>query len=179
MTHWSHDMRVITWKIFISTVTRLKVSKLGRKRLSHHWLVVICASAQSIEIIQTKSGKVLHIMYHIKHNLHNTYFVIHYTIWFEYGDLTRELQWTLQYVKVLYISPDWCCTRFDIYCFKSIYLKILTLCEECPNTEFVLIRIFPHSDWMRRDTPYLSVFSPNVGKYGREKTLYLDPFHEV
>ena len=25
-------------------------------------------------------------------------------------------------------------------------------------------RIFPHSDWIRRDTEYLSVCSPNVGK---------------
>ena len=29
-----------------------------------------------------------------------------------------------------------------------------------------LIRIFPHSDWIRRDMKYLSVFSPNAGKYG-------------
>ena len=28
-----------------------------------------------------------------------------------------------------------------------------------------LVRIFPHLDWIRRDTPYLSVFSPNAGKY--------------
>ena len=27
--------------------------------------------------------------------------------------------------------------------------------------------IFPHSDWIRRDTPYLSVFSPNSGKCGK------------
>ena len=26
---------------------------------------------------------------------------------------------------------------------------------------------------------YLSVFSPNAGKYGPEKTLYLDTFHAV
>ena len=26
---------------------------------------------------------------------------------------------------------------------------------------------------------YLSVFSPNAGKYGPEKTLYLDSFHAV
>ena len=32
-----------------------------------------------------------------------------------------------------------------------------------------MVRIFLHSDWIRRDTPYLSVFSPNVGKYGPEK----------
>ena len=30
---------------------------------------------------------------------------------------------------------------------------------------------FPHSDWIRRGTDYLSVFSPNEGKYGPEKTL--------
>ena len=27
--------------------------------------------------------------------------------------------------------------------------------EKCPNTEFFLVRIFPHSDWIRRDTEYL------------------------
>ena len=30
-----------------------------------------------------------------------------------------------------------------------------------------------------RDTPYLSVFSPKAGKYGPEKTQYLDTFHVV
>ena len=29
----------------------------------------------------------------------------------------------------------------------------------------------------RRDTPYLSVFSPNAGKYGIEKTSYLDTIY--
>ena len=48
--------------------------------------------------------------------------------------------------------------------------------EKCPNTEFFLVRIFPYSDWTRRDTPYLSIFSPNAGKYGPEKTPYLDTF---
>ena len=32
---------------------------------------------------------------------------------------------------------------------------------------------------MRRDTPYLSVFSPNAGKRGPEKTPYLHTFHAV
>ena len=32
-----------------------------------------------------------------------------------------------------------------------------------------LVRIFPHSDWIRRDTKYISVFRPNAGKYGPEK----------
>ena len=54
-----------------------------------------------------------------------------------------------------------------------------TLREKCPNTEFFLVRIFRHSDWIRRDTSYLSVFSPNAGKYGPEKSPYLDTFHTV
>ena len=32
-----------------------------------------------------------------------------------------------------------------------------------------LVLIFPHSHWIRRDTPYLSVSSPNAGKYRPEK----------
>ena len=32
----------------------------------------------------------------------------------------------------------------------------------------ILVRIFPHSDWIRTDSPYLCVFSPNTGKRGPE-----------
>ena len=35
--------------------------------------------------------------------------------------------------------------------------------------EVFLAPIFPHSGWIRRDTEYLSVFSPNAGKYEPEK----------
>ena len=58
-------------------------------------------------------------------------------------------------------------------------LSLYTLCEKCPNTEFFLVRIFLHWDWIRRDTPYLSVFSPYAGKYRPEKTPYLYTFHAV
>ena len=54
-----------------------------------------------------------------------------------------------------------------------------TLREKCPNTELFLVRIFPHSDRIRRDTEYLSLFSPNAGKYGPEITPYLGTFHAV
>ena len=30
----------------------------------------------------------------------------------------------------------------------------------------ILVRIFPHLDWIRRDMEYLSVFSPNAVSYG-------------
>ena len=32
---------------------------------------------------------------------------------------------------------------------------------------------------VKSDTSYLSVFSPNAGRYGPEKTPYLDTFHTV
>ena len=32
----------------------------------------------------------------------------------------------------------------------------------------ILVLIYPHSDWIRRDTEYLSVFNPKAEKYGPE-----------
>ena len=58
-------------------------------------------------------------------------------------------------------------------------LQVWALREKCPNTEFLLDCIFLHLDWIRRDTPYLSVFSPNAGKCGPEQTPYLNTFHAV
>ena len=49
-----------------------------------------------------------------------------------------------------------------------------TLHEKCPNTEYFLVPIFPHSDLIQRDAEYLSVFSPNAGKYVPEKNPYLN-----
>ena len=53
------------------------------------------------------------------------------------------------------------------------------LCQQSPEyTTWIvslfgvfLVRIFPHSDWVRRVTEYLSVFNPNVGKYKPERLL--------
>ena len=36
--------------------------------------------------------------------------------------------------------------------------KNYSLREKCPNSEFFLVRIFLHSDWIRRDTPHLDTF---------------------
>ena len=56
----------------------------------------------------------------------------------------------------------------------KMMMKVKALHENCPNTVFFLVRVFSYSDWILRDTEYLSVFSPNAGKYGLEKTPYLD-----
>ena len=61
---------------------------------------------------------------------------------------------------------------------KVMLLLYVSLCEKCPNTELFLVGIL-HSDWIRRDTSYLSEFSRNAGKYGPEMTPYLDTFHKV
>ena len=48
-----------------------------------------------------------------------------------------------------------CCKNFKV---RLTILWIITLCENCPNTEFFLIRIFPYLDWIRkvlRISPYL------------------------
>ena len=63
--------------------------------------------------------------------------------------------------------------------FWWLWQQQLSLREMCPNTELFLVRIFLYSDWIRRDTAYLSVFSPNTGKYGPEITPHLDTFHAV
>ena len=51
--------------------------------------------------------------------------------------------------------------------------------EKCPNTEFFLVRILSHSDWIGRDAPYLSVFSPTAGKHRTEKAPYFGSFWKV
>ena len=50
-------------------------------------------------------------------------------------------------------------TDFNKYFTPGSYLMDPnhTLCEMCSNTEFFLVRIFPHSDWIRRDSKIRSV----------------------
>ena len=62
--------------------------------------------------------------------------------------------------------------------FQMLF-KTSALGENDQNTEFSLVCIFQHSDRIRRDTLYLSVFNPNAGKYGPGQTPYLDTFHTV
>ena len=74
----------------------------------------------------------------------------------------KDLDLSLQFCK-------W--ADYHVFSIASLVIIILplTLREKCPNTEFFLVRIFPHSQWIPRDTPYLCVFSPNAGKYGPEE----------
>ena len=82
---------------------------------------------------------------------------------------SRKMFWCFQGVEKECIENKW---------FKLPNFKSIRLWEMCPKTEFFLVRIFLYSDWIRRDK-YLSVFSPNEGKYKPEKTPHLDTFHAV
>ena len=60
-----------------------------------------------------------------------------------------------------YLRPTWqIATRIVILCFTH-GVKIVRI-RSYSGLHFS--RIFLHSNWIRRDTPYLSVFSPNAGK---------------
>ena len=52
----------------------------------------------------------------------------------------------------------------------------LNIAWKVPVFMVFLVRIFSYSDWIRKDTPYLSLYSPNAGKYGAEKLRILTLF---
>ena len=52
--------------------------------------------------------------------------------------------------------------------FITMTMIIFNTAWKLPVLRIILVRIFPHSDWIRRDTPYLSVFSSNVGQKEQE-----------
>ena len=57
--------------------------------------------------------------------------------------------------------------------------RTLPLQAKCPNTEFFLVHVFPHIDWIQRFTEQMFLISSNTAKYGPEKTAYLDTSRAV
>ena len=51
---------------------------------------------------------------------------------------------------------------------KRTLIRSSTLRKKVSLFGVILARIFPHSDSIRRDTKYISIFSSNAGKYGPE-----------
>ena len=68
-------------------------------------------------------------------------------------------------------------TSFNVSSAENLKLKVVSVFG------VFLVRIFPHLDWIQRNTPSFSVFSPNAGKYGPEKhqigTLLRNILHTV
>ena len=82
-----------------------------------------------------------------------------------YAMLPKNIHYGIFYYSSLQLAAY---TAYNIHCVKSVRIR-----------SFFWSVLFPHLDWIRKDTSYLSVFSPNAGKYGPEKTPYLDTFHAV
>ena len=51
-----------------------------------------------------------------------------------------------------------------ILMFKQNFFWLFPQCKKCPNSELFWSAFFPHLDWIRRDTPYLFVFSLSAEK---------------
>ena len=67
--------------------------------------------------------------------------------------------------------------KFEYIEITLVLSKKIALPEKCPNTEFFLVRIFPHSAWngeILLISPYSARMQENT-----EKTPYLDIFHTV
>ena len=58
---------------------------------------------------------------------------------------------------------------FPLISTPGTYLNSNLSLRKVPVFEDFLVCVFPHLDWIRRDTEYLPVFSPNAEKYGPEK----------
>ena len=90
----------------------------------------------------------------------------------------RHLRWRF-FVKI--VSQR--CSAGSFF-HKKIYLRCLSmfwmfLCETITPWKVSKYGVFSGSYFPAFGLKYLSIFSPNVGKYGPEKTLYFDTFHAV
>ena len=51
----------------------------------------------------------------------------------------------------------------------KLLISVLTTAWKVSVFGVFLVYIFPHLDWIRKNTPYISAFSPNAGKHEPEK----------
>ena len=72
------------------------------------------------------------------------------------SDFSRESHYVSSLVKV----SNYCYFRF--WSYKKFCLYEVYVAWKMTVSGVILVRIFPHSGWVRRQ--YLSVFSPNAGK---------------
>ena len=67
-----------------------------------------------------------------------------------------------------YVQPEprySTCLSSKVLCFLTRFCPQPALRKKCPYSELFWSAFFPHSDWIQRDTEYLSVFSPNAEKF--------------
>ena len=75
-----------------------------------------------------------------------------------------------------FANPSWQINNFDHFWYKqgswepniAFQSQYDIHCVKVSAFVFALVHILPHSDWIWRDTMYLSAFNPNEGKYWPE-----------
>ena len=82
--------------------------------------------------------------------------------------------WSLRYENHMWTDANTFKPKFSekyINLFlNSTLSEIYALRRKCAYSELFWSAFFPHSDWIRREMEYLSVFSPNAGKCGKIRT---------
>ena len=103
----------------------------------------------------------------------------------EYEHFSRSNIWanSRQWMTLLRKLLFWKLQPYLGNCQRSVvilFAKIVDVfyCTTWKVTVFrvILVRIFPHSDWIRRHARYPSVVSPNAKKYGPELLQVRIPF---
>ena len=80
------------------------------------------------------------------------------------GSNCYRVQWF--FPEILHVVPTFQCLQKGDQFFFCFDLELLQVRKKCPYSELFWSAFFPHLAWIRRDTEYLSVFSPDLGKCG-------------
>ena len=125
-------------------------------------------SSSSSEVFWTKNSK--HIKKEASVTLSFYYILIQFCL---FWSMTINFVWSrFHYSQIVHFLQN---SLYGLFYYIFYQLR-----ENCPNTEFFLVRIFLYLYRIRRLAPRISVFSSaNTGIYGPEKTPYLDTFHAV
>ena len=107
----------------------------------------------TIQILLTTSKKQMHGLF-----LNWVMIYFHLVKW---SSFSQFCVWRKNQMKKICLKSSLCCI-WKLISNNSTAWKVSVL-------GVFLVRTFPHLEWIWRDTPYLSIFSPNVEKYGPEK----------
>ena len=153
-----------------------------------HWLrkswtenFILCVVSVFIHLKVSFSG------YLTWTSLDSSYHILLPDLFFDHHELLPILAFTsANFLFCLCLRCLRICICIYIYIYITKIFKVntfpcfdaVTVRDKCPNKQFFLVCIFPHSDWIWREE-YLSALSPNAVKYGPEKAPYLDTSRSV